>query len=31
MASHGCVRMGIGAAKEMYEWAPVGTRVIIEK
>lgn len=30
-ASHGCVRMGIGAAKEMYDWAPVGTRVIIEK
>lgn len=30
-ASHGCVRMGIGAAKEMYDWAPVGTRIIIER
>lgn len=31
VASHGCVRMGIGAAKEMYEWAPVGTSVTIER
>lgn len=30
-ASHGCVRMGIGAAKEMYDWAPIGTRIIIER
>lgn len=28
-ASHGCVRMGIGAAQEIYEWAPVGTRITI--
>lgn len=31
MASHGCVRMGIGAAKEMYDWAVVGTKIVIEK
>lgn len=30
-ASHGCVRMGIGAAKEMYEWAAIGTRITIER
>ncbi|MCE9586670.1 L,D-transpeptidase [Candidatus Uhrbacteria bacterium] len=29
-ASHGCVRLGIGSAKEMYDWAPVGTPVIVE-
>lgn len=31
VASHGCVRMGVGAAKEMYDWAPVGTPIIIER
>ncbi len=30
-ASHGCVRMGIGTAKEMYEWATIGTRITIER
>lgn len=30
-ASHGCVRLGVGPAKEMYDWAPVGTPVIIER
>lgn len=30
-ASHGCVRMGIGTAKKIYDWAPVGTPVIISK
>jgi hypothetical protein len=29
--SHGCIRLGIGAAKEVYEWAEVGVRVEIEK
>ena len=28
-ASHGCVRLGIGAAKELFDWAPVGTRITI--
>ena len=28
-ASHGCVRMGVGSAKEVYEWTPVGTPVTI--
>lgn len=27
--SHGCVRLGIGDAKEVYEWAEIGTPVII--
>ncbi len=30
-ASHGCVRLGVGAAKTAYEWAPVGTKVVIVK
>lgn len=25
--SHGCVRLGIGPAKELFEWAPLGTPV----
>ncbi len=29
-ASHGCVRLGVGPAKEMYDWAPIGTRIAIE-
>lgn len=29
--SHGCVRLGIGAAKKIYDWSPVGTSVIIAK
>ena len=28
-ASHGCVRMGVGSAKEVYDWTPVGTPVIV--
>lgn len=28
-ASHGCVRLGIGDAKEVYEWTPVGTPVTV--
>jgi len=27
--SHGCVRLGVGAAKFMYDWAPIGTPVKI--
>ncbi|QQS20803.1 MAG: L,D-transpeptidase [Candidatus Moraniibacteriota bacterium] len=27
--SHGCVRLGVGNAKRVYEWADVGTRVVI--
>lgn len=30
-ASHGCVRLGVGAAKKLYDWAPVGTPVVITK
>jgi hypothetical protein len=29
--SHGCVRLGIGPAKELYDWAEIGTRVVVEK
>ncbi len=27
--SHGCVRLGVGPAKDMYDWTPVGTSVMI--
>ena len=27
--SHGCVRLGIGPAKSVYDWAPIGTTVVI--
>ncbi len=27
--SHGCVRLGVGAAQRVYDWAPIGTPVII--
>lgn len=27
--SHGCVRLGVGAAERVYEWANVGTTVVI--
>ncbi len=29
-ASHGCIRVAKGFAKKLYEWATVGTRVIIK-
>lgn len=29
--SHGCIRLGVGAAQKLYEWAPVGTKVTIKK
>jgi hypothetical protein len=28
--SHGCIRLGIGPAKTLYDWAEMGTRVVIE-
>ncbi len=28
-ASHGCVRLGVGPAKNVYEWAPMGTKVTV--
>jgi hypothetical protein len=27
--SHGCVRLGIGPSKILYDWAPIGTKVTI--
>ena len=27
--SHGCIRLGVGAAQKIYEWADIGTSVII--
>jgi len=29
--SHGCVRLGIGPAKILYDWTPVGTKLVIYK
>jgi len=29
--SHGCVRLGVGPAKSLYDWAPVGTTITITK
>lgn len=29
--SHGCVRLGIGDAQELYDWAEIGTPVLIHK
>lgn len=28
--SHGCVRLGIGPAKQLYDWANIGTPVIVQ-
>lgn len=28
--SHGCVRLGVGAAQWVYDWAPIGTPVFID-
>ncbi|HPN54615.1 MAG TPA: L,D-transpeptidase family protein [Candidatus Moranbacteria bacterium] len=30
-ASHGCIRLGMGSAKELYDWAEIGTPVVIHK
>lgn len=29
--SHGCVRLGAGSAKKVYDWADIGTPVIVHK
>lgn len=29
--SHGCIRLGVGAAEAVYNWAPVGTPVVIHE
>lgn len=29
--SHGCVRLGVGDAKEVYDWAEIGTPVVIHE
>lgn len=29
--SHGCIRLGVGSAEEVYNWAPIGTAVNIHK
>jgi len=29
--SHGCIRLGVGAAKIVYDWTDLGTKVIIQK
>ena len=29
--SHGCVRLGVGAAKRVYDWADIGTPIIIHQ
>ena len=28
--SHGCIRLGVGAAKRVYDWADIGTLVIVK-
>lgn len=27
--SHGCIRLGVGSAREVYEWTDVGTSIIV--
>lgn len=29
--SHGCIRLGVGAAQTVYDWAPIGTQVFIHE
>jgi lipoprotein-anchoring transpeptidase ErfK/SrfK len=29
--SHGCVNLPLGAARWMYNWAPIGTRVVVHR
>ena len=29
--SHGCIRLGVGPAKQVYDWAEIGTPVVIHK
>lgn len=28
--SHGCIRLGVGPAKTLYDWADVGTQVVVQ-
>jgi len=28
--SHGCVRLGVGPAKQLYDWAAIGTPIIVQ-
>ena len=28
--SHGCIRLGVEAAKIVYDWSDVGTKIIIK-
>jgi len=28
--SHGCIRLGVGAAKIVYDWTEVGTKIVIK-
>ncbi|OGY45933.1 MAG: hypothetical protein A3J62_04015 [Candidatus Buchananbacteria bacterium RIFCSPHIGHO2_02_FULL_38_8] len=29
--SHGCIRLGIGPAKLLYDWTPIGTKLIVSR
>ncbi len=29
--SHGCVNLPVGAARRLYSWAPVGTKVVVQR
>jgi lipoprotein-anchoring transpeptidase ErfK/SrfK len=29
--SHGCVRLGVGPAERVYNWAPIGTAVVVHE
>jgi len=29
--SHGCIRLGVGPAKTVFDWAPIGTPVIVHQ
>lgn len=31
LGSHGCVRSATEDAEKMFEWAPVGTKVLVER
>ncbi|MFA4873061.1 MAG: L,D-transpeptidase family protein [Patescibacteria group bacterium] len=28
--SHGCIRVGVGVAKALYDWTPIGTPIIVK-
>ncbi|PIQ80424.1 MAG: hypothetical protein COV79_00490 [Parcubacteria group bacterium CG11_big_fil_rev_8_21_14_0_20_41_14] len=29
--SHGCVRLGVGSAEEVFNWADIGTKIIVQE